>query len=259
MGYRQHGRLPELHRGLPSCYATLVISLAEPIRVRGTPDGTRTDLSLSAAVGGLYPGPVMIAPGQYQHGVQIELHPLGLRQLLGHPAAALSGQVADLGDLARPELASLPERLATARTWTDRFAVLDSALLSATRGEVAVPAEVTWAWHEIVRRDGGLAVTELAAAVGWSKRHLSGRFRCELGVSPKQVARIARFERARRLLGQDARQALATVAVECGYYDQAHMSNEWRTLAGCSPSRWLAEELPFLQANGDDSQARYGG
>jgi AraC-like DNA-binding protein len=40
---------------------------------------------------------------------------------------------------------------------------------------------------------------------------------------------------------------LAELAVGCGYYDQAHLTNEWRALAGCSPGTWIAEELPFLQ------------
>jgi AraC-like DNA-binding protein len=30
--------------------------------------------------------------------------------------------------------------------------------------------------------------------------------------------------------------------VTCGYFDQAHLAREFRTLAGCPPSRWLAEE-----------------
>ena len=40
---------------------------------------------------------------------------------------------------------------------------------------------------------------------------------------------------------------LASLAVECGFYDQAHLTNEWRALAGCTPGTWIAEELPFLQ------------
>jgi AraC-like DNA-binding protein len=37
------------------------------------------------------------------------------------------------------------------------------------------------------------------------------------------------------------------VAAVCGYFDQAHLTHEWRALAGCPPTVWIAEELPFLQ------------
>jgi hypothetical protein len=48
--------------------------------------------------------------------------------------------------------------------------------------------------------------------------------------------------------------ALAGVAVRSGYYDQAHLTREWREIAGCTPTTWMAEELPFVQ----DDAARAG-
>jgi AraC-like DNA-binding protein len=59
------------------------------------------------------------------------------------------------------------------------------------------------------------------------------------------AARVLRFERARaELLRPGPR--LADVAARCGYADQAHLSREWRELAGCTPSQWIAEEAPWL-------------
>ena len=57
----------------------------------------------------------------------------------------------------------------------------------------------------------------------------------EVGLTPKQAARVLRFERAGGLL-RSGRYDLAMVAAEAGYYDQAHLSNEWRALAGCTAS-----------------------
>jgi AraC-like DNA-binding protein len=41
--------------------------------------------------------------------------------------------------------------------------------------------------------------------------------------------------------------SLADVATVCGYFDQAHLTREWHTFAGCSPKAWIARDLPFLQ------------
>ena len=90
----------------------------------------------------------------------------------------------------------------------------------------------------------GVPVAATADEVGYSRRHLGTLLRAETGLAPKQLHRLGRFERSRSLVG---RRPLAEVAARCGYADQAHLAREWRDLAGCPPSTWIAEELPFVQ------------
>ncbi|MGH2789344.1 MAG: helix-turn-helix domain-containing protein, partial [Actinomycetota bacterium] len=94
---------------------------------------------------------------------------------------------------------------------------------------------------------GAVSVQELARETGWSRRHLSERFRSEVGLSPKLAARIVRFDRARLLLERSTRPALSEVAVLCGFFDQAHLTRDFNDFAGCSPTVWMAEEIPSVQ------------
>ena len=119
---------------------------------------------------------------------------------------------------------------------------------------VVPPPELGEAWRRMRGADGRVRVADLADEVGWSRRHLGERFRTELGLAPKQAARVLRFERAGRLL-RSGRADLAGLAAECGFYDQAHLTNEWRALAGCTPGTWITEELPFLQ-DGEEAAGR---
>ncbi len=116
------------------------------------------------------------------------------------------------------------------------------------------------AWRELLAAGGQATVPDLAAETGWSERHLRSQFLAEIGLTPKAAARVIRFDRARRrlqartqgparLTGPAPAQAraggrwsLADLAADCGYYDQAHLDREFRALAGCPPTRWLAEE-----------------
>jgi AraC-like DNA-binding protein len=67
---------------------------------------------------------------------------------------------------------------------------------------------------------------------------------------------LRRLERSRRHLHSD-RPSLAEVAAACGYDDQAHLAHEWKHLAGCPPSAWLAgEELPFVQDSSAEAAVR---
>ncbi|WP_223840226.1 helix-turn-helix domain-containing protein [Saccharopolyspora pogona] len=68
-----------------------------------------------------------------------------------------------------------------------------------------------------------------------------------------------RFERARRQLIAGNVGSLADIAADSGYSDQAHFNRDWREFTGVAPSRWIAEELPFVQgaAHLDDASWRH--
>jgi AraC-like DNA-binding protein len=250
VGYRQAGFAPGVHRGLPSRHLTFIVSLADPVDIAGMPDPGQRPGAHQAFVSGLHTGPALIRHDGTQVGVSLQLTPLGARALLGLPAGALAGSVVDLDDVLGRTAGSLVDRLVGAATWTDRFAVLDDVLTRRLAEPDRLPAETVRAWHRLVATGGTVDVATLAREVGWSRRHLSERFRTELGLPPKVLARILRFERARRLLRQPDRPALADVAGACGFYDQAHLNRDFRELAGCSPTTWLAEELPSVQDDG---------
>jgi AraC-like DNA-binding protein len=258
-GGRYTGFRPGTHRGMPTSHLDVVISLAEPIHLAAMPDPAQPPGSFAAVVAGLQTGPALIAHDGNSYSLSLALTPAGARSLFGVPAAALVSTVAGLDDLIGGRAHELVERLVLAPDWRARFTVLDEVLTGqAGRREEAEPT-LTQAWRRIRECGGAIRVAELAAEVGYSRQHLTKRFVAEFGLTPKQVARLVRFERSRLMLrGLErerrrrpwvGRPRLSDVAARCGYYDQAHLAQEWRDLAGCPPSGWLAsEELPFVQA-----------
>ncbi|MFG1927235.1 helix-turn-helix domain-containing protein [Cryptosporangium sp. NPDC048952] len=247
-GYRQAGVAPARHRGLPSPYLTLIVTIDDPLVVEAHPDPNQPGAEYTTLVGGLHTVPALITHDGRQSGVQLALRPLGARALLGLPAGELGHLDVRGEDVLGPLAAELHERLRAASTWPARWAVLDAVFSKICRPDNTPPPEVTEAWRLLV--GGAHTVAEAADVVGWSARRLSDRFGTELGVSPKAAAKIARFDRARRLLMTGDR-TVADAAVACGYYDQAHLARDFRDLAGTPPSQWLAEERRFVQAPDD--------
>lgn len=249
VGYEQRGFPPGTHRGLPSSYVTFVIPVEAPLELSGSfIDGSRRQL-MDTCIGGLHTLPVTIHHAGTQVGVQLAVAPAGARALFGVPASELAATVVDLTELWGRRAAELTDRVRAATSWPERFAVLDDVLgrLASSPATARPRAEVTEAWRLLTQRRG-TPVAAVAKEVGWSRRHLTHRFAAEFGVAPKQLDRIVRFERASSLLKRPGRVRLADVAAESGYADQSHMSREWRDLAGCPPSEWLATEvLPFVQ------------
>jgi AraC-like DNA-binding protein len=251
-GYRQRGLPPARHRGLPSPYLTLIFTLDEPLTIEAHPDPGQPPGEFGTLLGGLHSVPALITHAGAQSGIQVALKPLGARALLGLPA----GELAELDLPAEAVLggvcAELRERVRVAPGWPERFAVLDEILLRRIGPGPGTAPEVGWAWRQLLREGGAIRVSELTAGTGWSSRHLTSRFRAEIGLTPKAAARVIRFDRARRRLvhkltaGGDY--LLADLAADCGYFDQAHLAREFRALAGCPPSQWLAEEFRNVQA-----------
>lgn len=239
-GFSWSGTEPGLHRGLPSGNLVFIVSLSAPTNVVGMP-GVQSPGQFHALFGGLHTKPAVIAHPGCGAGIEVEITPLGCRSLFGLPAGALANTIVELDDVLGALGAQLVERANAAPTWPARFAVVDDVLTQAL-GPPRPPApEVEQAWDLLVRSAGRIRIDRVAAETGWSRRHLSARFRAEFGITPKTASRIARFERTCTLL--DRGQSLAETAVAGGYYDQAHLTNEWRDLAGVTPVAWLADNL----------------
>ena len=258
-GYRQRGVPPARHRGLPSPYLTLIFTLDEPLTIVAHPDPGQPPGEYDTLLGGLHSVPALITHAGAQSGIQVALRPLGARALLGLPAGELAALDLPAEAVLGGVCAELREKLRSAAGWPERFAVLDEILLRRA-ADADVAPEVSWAWHELLREGGATRVSELAAGTGWSERHLTSRFRAEIGLAPKAAARVVRFDRARKLLVRKLTAGgdylLADLAADCGYFDQAHLAREFRALAGCPPSQWLAEEFRNVQAGnwlGDQS------
>jgi len=251
VGYREEGVPAGVHRGLPSPHLTLVVTLDEPLRMAAHPDPRQAPGDYDALLGGLHTTPALISHPGRQAGVQLSLTPLGARRLLGLPAGELTALDCRLDDVIGAAGAELTDRFRAAGTWPERFAAIERVLLGSLRDGGPPPPEVAEAWRLTTASGGRLRVAEIAARVGWSERHLGARFRTETGLSPKEAARVVRFDRARRALA--ARVAagrspdLARLATVAGFADQAHLTREWRAFSGLSPTRWLAAEVRFVQ------------
>ncbi len=252
-GYRQSGQPPARHRGLPSPSLTFVITLDDPLDIAAHPDPAQPAGRYQSLIGGLHTAPALITHNGAQSGVHLSISPLGARALFGVPAGVLAGSDLPGEAVLGAVMGEVQDQLRTATTWAARFALLDQLLcrrlVAATSGVAGTPVrpEVVQAWHRTVSSGGRVAVHDLAREVACSPRHLSALFDREIGLSPKEAARVVRFDGARRRLAGGWGGSLADLAAQAGYYDQSHLNRDFRQLAGVSPAVWLAEELRNVQ------------
>ncbi|MEU9734314.1 helix-turn-helix domain-containing protein [Streptomyces sp. NPDC048002] len=253
-GYRLTGFPPALHRGLPSRYMTFIVSIGDDIDVVAQTDPAQSPQHYGCVLSGLQVSSALISHRGDQEGVTVELTPLGSRALFGLPAGALWNMSVEFADVVGPVGRELWERLQGTAGWERRFAVCDTVLGRLAGDREPVP-ELRFAWETVVASSGEVSVGDLAEESGWSRQHLARRFRSEFGLSPKVAARVVRFERAQRMLRSSPPfVSIAQVAAACGYYDQSHLTRDFVSLAGCTPTALLAGDVPSVQdSSGHDA------
>ena len=244
-GYTERTAQPLRRLEVPSGDVTLIISPDTTLAMPDVRDPARPDLQLSSFVAALHDTYALVDHGGFQHGIEVRLTPLGAHALFALPMHELTNRVVGLEEVLGQGSNELVDRLWDRPGWEGRFTLLDELIgRRVEEAQRTASHELFWAWRRLRSSGGKTSVGGLARELGWSHRRLIARFREQIGMPPKAVARVLRFDRVSHLLREREAPRLAEVAFECGYYDQAHLNRDFRDFAGTTPSAYVAARLP---------------
>lgn len=170
----------------------------------------------------------------------VRFRPYGAAPFVREPQGRLVGLTLDASEVSGPLSRVAAHVRESARSLDAAVASMQQQLVG-TLPTVAIDSRVASAVAAIDRFDGLVGIDELSVSVETTRRHLERLFQQQVGVSPKRLARITRFQRALTVL-QGAGTATGVLAAHAsGYADQAHFIRDFRELAGCSPGAHLLE------------------
>lgn len=234
----------ESQRIVPDGCAELILNFADPV-IQETGGPARQPALMFV---GQITGPWQIRPTGRVDLLGVRFRPSGAAGLTPVPQHELVNRSVPLADVAGP-IARRMSAVFEAEDGAARLAGLSDVLTASLDRRESVVASSADA---IVRYWGMIPIGKLAAGAGLGARQLERRFLDEVGMTPKRLARISRFQRVfqaieRRPIGW------TRVAVECGYYDSSHLVRDFHEFAGEAPSRAVraGEELTlaFTRAN----------
>jgi methylphosphotriester-DNA--protein-cysteine methyltransferase len=125
------------------------------------------------------------------------------------------------------------------------IAAVEAALLSAVDTARRADLLIEEAVRRITAARGATDLALLARDLGLSTRQLERRFHAAVGLPPKLFCRIERFNNVFRALGQGS--GWVDTAIDCGYYDQAHLIRDCKSLSGITPAILLAEDADLAR------------
>ena len=191
-------------------------------------------------------GPILISPTGAVQLLGIRFHPGGTLPFLCLPLDEITDQVVELGSLSSKLERELLSAVSESSSLSQKIAAVEAFLTSRSTANHHDSRLMILA-ARIVETAGVLSVDQLANDAGISSRQLERRFLREIGIGPKLLGRIIRFQQVFRAV-QQCNAAWSAIAVECGYYDQAHLIRDFNQFAQQTPAVLFSSPSPLTES-----------
>jgi len=220
----------------PGPFVVIVLKFGPPVRLAGLEDAPRWSRHPGGFVAGIDDRPTLTEHDGFQQGVQVNLTPIGARLFFDMPMSELAGRIVSVRDVLPKEQSELTERLQELPSWDSRLDLVERILSDRIYEARAETRALSWAVRRIQECGGSIKIRGLARELGCSRKHLIQLFRRDVGIAPKLLARIVRFDGLIQRIRAGAAGTWADLALEFGYYDQAHLVRDVRQFTGTTPT-----------------------
>jgi len=233
-------------RILPDGCTEIVFHLGDPFQQHHQ-DGTTRQQPLAMMVGQMR-NYLMIQPTGKVSVLGVRFWPAGAYPFLQIPQHEIAGRVIGLDTVLGSFARELHSKIADAVSAAERFRLVENALLARLNQSRQPDDRLSKAIALILQAGGCLPMEALASRIGVNSRGLDRAFNTRVGIPPKTLCRIVRFQQVFKVLEhQNAGPNWPQIALDCGYYDQSHFIKDFKAFAGKEPTAYLAEQNRMSQ------------
>jgi AraC-like DNA-binding protein len=237
--YAENAPAHQLEQFLPTAGIDLVINVRTAQLTRfETETLDRQRRYIGPVISGAHSSPYVIPTAQQAALLGVRFKLGCARDIVGVPLDVLGNDHVALSDLWGTTALALQESVMTAKSAEERCRRVEAALVMRLRRSRGSHPAIPDAIRALTGTRSPSPVGAAASASGLSTRRFIEVFRRDIGLAPKQFTRVVRFHRALRLLKSDHYESLAALALDAGYYDQAHFTRDFKALSGMSPTAY---------------------
>lgn len=178
--------------------------------------------------------------------IGVHFKPGGAFPFFKLPAGELHNQHVSLDLLWGTGARELRDRLLEAPTAEAKFRILEESLVAHAAKPLLRHPAVGFALREFGDRRNTPSIADVTGQIGLSSRRFIDVFSDEVGLTPKLFCRVRRFQKVLRSIGKGQQVDWAGVALDCGYFDQAHFIHDFRAFSGLSPTAYAAHRTEHL-------------
>ncbi len=232
---------------LPSGEFSIVFNLIdEPLRIYDADNLSRFSTHRVAVLSGARSNCFAIDTNQQDRVAGIQFRAGGAFPFLHIPASEAEGSSIDLDDIWPGQAGEIRERIIAASSAESMLTTLECCLLERLVRPLELHPAVRYAVHQFQRSMNTCKVAQISEHIGLSSRRFIELFRRQVGLTPKVFSRVRRFQQVLQTVHEGKEMDWVRVALECGYYDQAHFIHEFQAFSGLTPSGYAAAATPHL-------------
>ncbi len=169
----------------------------------------------------------------------------GAYQFIHHPSEQTKSQVIDADVFFQSHIHSLREQLLNAEEVQTKFSITEHFLNQKLLDQS--PPEAIVSTSNLIASNPSVGTLKwISENSGYSQKHFIGLFKKYVGLTPKGFQKIMRFQKVVKDIESVKTINWTQLALDCGYYDQAHFINEFKTFSGYNPQQYLSEKGPDL-------------
>ena len=186
---------------------------------------------------------IEIAPTGVSGIISARFLPDGISPFINLPVSSLENKAVPLAEVFFEDGKKLEEKMLKANDNKERIKLIETFLLSRLTEPTTIDTITKSCVEVIFQSKGQIGLAELADKMNINRRNMERKFIAAIGISPKQLARVARLQATLKMLEQKKFTSLTEIAYENGYFDQAHFIKDFKEFTGISPKSFFADNL----------------
>lgn len=193
--------------------------------------------------------PFFIQPTGYVNTFAVRFYPYGFANFINTPIKELSNTEKPIAHLFDNSAARrVEQRIIEAKDTKERIAIIEHFLLDELNRKTTVDKIVQTTIEALISTSGSKSINRILKSDDAKRRQLERKFASQVGLSPKQLAKVIRLQAALKMLLNEKSEKLSSIAYESEYYDQAHFIRDFKEFTGTSPAAFLDDKSMVLSS-----------
>jgi AraC-like DNA-binding protein len=245
--YQGYSQPHDKERLLPDGSMELVVNLNEDeTRVYDRRDPSRFQTTRGALLVGVQSEFFVLDTAEQNSVIGAHFKAGGAFPFFKMPAGEFHNQHLSLDLLWGTSARDMRDRLLEAPTPEGKFQIFEACLLAHASKPLLRHPAVNFALNEFGDLQGAPSIAQVTSQIGLSSRRFIDVFNDQVGLTPKLFCRVQRFQKVLRRIGMGREVDWSDIALDCGYFDQAHLIHDFRAFSGLSPTAYAAHRTEHL-------------
>jgi AraC-like DNA-binding protein len=244
--YKDYNPEHSIERLLPDGNVTLIIDLTEnPKAIFDNETLKEIQTCRDVWFSGIRSKPISIPSGNGNEMFIINFLKGKAYPFVSQPMNSLADSVLDAQLTCGKNILDVRESLLALKTPRQKFLFAERSFLKIYRDRLYENPFTDYAVSKILQSPNLVSIRDISKKTGYSQKHFINVFKHHVGLTPKEFLKVIRFQKAIAEVAEKKECNWASIAYDCGYYDQSHFISDFKIFSGFTPQQFIKRNVSF--------------